>query len=215
MDNVRLSLNVMKLSGSRIISAKNAANKVTCYVAIPVEHFYVPSSDPKPYLLCSMIPCPNAQYGDFMVKPFISGSEWEQMSPEDRQSMPIIGKGTFMRPTVNKAIRQEAVQAEVSDVDPATLTPTPTANEASGSAAQLQMAPSHPVGVQTPPAVPATRFEVIADDGASWWLGSWSDAAAFASEDSTSRRKIVWYENNKRSSQWHWDTAKIDWIQDF
>lgn len=215
MDNIRISLSLMKLSGSRIIAAKNAANKDVTYVAIPVEHFFVPTNDPKPYLMCSMIPCPNAQYGDFMVKPFIAGSDWEQMTPEERQAMPIIGKGTFMRPAVNKAIRQEAEHTAVSDVDPATLTPTPTANGASGSAATLQVAPSHPEGVQTPPAVPATRFEVLADDGASWWLNSWADAAAFASEDSASRRRIVWYENNKRTSQWHWDTAKIDWIQDF
>lgn len=215
MDNIRISLNLMKLSGSRIISAKNAANKDVTYVAIPINHFYVPTNEPKPYLLCSLIPCPNAQYGDFMVKPFIAGSDWEQMTPADRQAMPIIGKGTFMRPAVNKAIRQEAERTAISDVDPTTLTPTESATGTNGSAATLQMAPSHPEGVQNPNDVPATRFEVIADNGDSWWFTSWADAAFFASVDSATRRKIVWYECNKRTSQWHWDTAKINWIQDF
>lgn len=215
MDNIRLSINFMKLSGSRLISAKNAANKQATYLAIPIEHFFVPTNDPKPYLMCSMIPCPNAQYGDFMIKPFVSGTDWDHLSQEQRNAMPIIGKGTFMRPAVNKAIRQEAANVQIEDIDPTSLTPTQAADGAGGSAAPLVSAPSHPEGVSSQPTVPATRFEVLGDDGASWWLGSWNDAAAFASEDNANRRKIVWYENNVRRSQWHWDESKITWLQDF
>lgn len=215
MDNIRISLNLMKLSGSRLISAKNAANKEVTYLAIPVEHFFVPTNEPKPYLLCSMIPCPNAQYGDFMVKPFVSGADWEHMSQEDRSNMPIIGKGTFMRPAVSKAIRSEAEKTQIQDIDPTALTPTEQAAGRDGSAATLQMAPSLPEGEPAIPAVPATRFEVIADNGQSWWLNSWNDAAVFASEDNSTRRKIVYIENGQRRSQWHWDESKITWLQDF
>lgn len=215
MDNIRLSLNPLKLTGSRIITTPNSSNKQQTYVAIPIEHFYVPSNEPKPYMMLSMIPCPNAQYGDFMVKPFVSGTDWEQMSPEDRQNMPIIGKGSFMRPTVNKAIRQEAVKVRVEDVDPTTLTPTDQQSAANGSAAMLQSAPSQGAALPPTPEVPATRFEVLEDGGNTFWLNSWNDAATFASQDSVKRTHIRYIENNIVKSSWRWDESKITWIQNF
>lgn len=215
MDNIRLSLNPLKLTGSRIITAPSASNKPKTYVAIPIEHFYVPADAPKPYLLLSMIPCPNAQYGDFMVKPFISGNDWEQMSQEDRQNVAIIGKGTFMHPAVNKAIRQDAEKVRVEDVDPTTLTPSGQQGASNGSAAMLQSAPSQ--GAALPPSseVPATRFEVIEDGGNIFWLNSWNEAATFASQDNVKRTHIRFIENNIVKSSWRWDEAKITWIQNF
>lgn len=215
MDNIRLSLNPLKLTGSRIITAMTADNKQKTYVAIPIEHFYVPSNEPKPYMMLSMIPCPNAQYGDFMVKPFVSGTDWEQMSPEDRQNMPIIGKGSFMRPTVNKAIRKDAEKTDVQDVDPTTLTPTDQQSTANGSAAMLQSASSQGAALPPTPEVPATRFEVLENGGNTFWLSSWNDAATFASQDNAKRTHIRYIENNIVKSSWRWDESKITWIQNF
>lgn len=215
MDNIRLSLNPLKLTGSRIITAPSSSNKQQTYVAIPIEHFYVPADAPKPYLLLSMIPCPNAQYGDFMVKPFISGNDWEQMSQEDRQNVAIIGKGTFMHPSVNKAIRQDAEKVRVEDVDPTTLTPTDRQSAANGSAAMLQSAPSQGEALPPTPVVPTTRFEVLEIGGNVFWLNSWSEAANFASQDNAKRTHIRYIENNIVKSSWRWDESKITWIQNF
>lgn len=215
MDNIRLSLNPLKLSGTRIVNANNAAGKVQTYVAIPIEHFFVPQNDPKPYLMCSMIPCPNAQYGDFMVKPFVSGTDWEQMSDIQRRDMPIIGKGTFMRQAVPKAIKHDAEQMQVTDITPTQLTPTDLNGAPGGSAAPLNSAPSLPEGQQVQQEVPVTRFDVACSNGQRFWFPSWNDAAIFASQDNANRRLIYYVENGADKSAWRWDEAKITWIQNF
>lgn len=215
MDNIRLSFNFLKLTGTRLISAKDAANKLHTYVAVPIEHFFVPTNEPKPYLMCTMIPCPNAQYGDFMIKPFVSGQDWEQMSQEQRNATPIIGKGTFMRPAINKQIKQQTEQADVTDLDPNQLTPSQQDQQANGSAAPLASAPSLPVGQQTQPSLPPTRFEIIADSGQVFYTETWNQAAEFASTDNSQYHKIVYVFNNVRTSQWRWDESKITWIQDY
>lgn len=213
MDNIRLSLNPLKLTGSRIITAPSASNKQQTYVAIPIEHFYVPADAPKPYLLLSMIPCPNAQYGDFMIKPFISGNDWDQMSVEDRRNVAIVGKGSFMRPAINKAIRQDAENVRVDDVAPTTLTPTVHQGASSGSAAMLSSAPSQAAGLPPTTEAPATRFEVMEVGGNTFWLSSWNDAATFASLDNAKRTLIRYIDNNIVKSSWRWDESKITWIQ--
>lgn len=215
MDNIRLSFNVMKMAGTRLLNCKDNSGKDKIYVSIPIEHFFVPGSDPKPYLLCSMIPCPNAQYGDFMIKPFISGADWEQMSEEDRRNVPVIGKGTFMRPAVNKAVKNNSEKAEVEEVNLANLTPTDKQGTDSGSAATLNSANFPAGGGTTNPSLPLTRFDIFDDNGSISWTDSWSNAAEFASQASATRRKIQFVNDGKVTSQWRWDEARITWIQDF
>lgn len=97
MQNLRVSINVQKIPGTRILRSNNHAGEPTNYVAIPLEHFFIPRDQPAAHLMLSVIPSPKALYGDFIVKPYIDKASYDGLTAEQKKEIPIIGKGTYQK----------------------------------------------------------------------------------------------------------------------
>ena len=117
MQNIRISVNCQKLGGVRIIRSNDHNGEPTNYVAIPLSHFFIPKDSPAAHLMLSLIPSPNALYGDFIVKPYIDQQTYEGLSAEQKKSVPIIGKGSYIKVNNDRNVRQYVEQAEVADVN--------------------------------------------------------------------------------------------------
>lgn len=173
MQNIRVSIDLLKLGGARLVRFPNAANVPTDYVCVPVSVCFVPRDTPRPYLMASLIHCPNAKYGDFMVKPYVSADDYKVLSKEEQFNLPIIGKGTFMQEATNKQLAAAAESINPADISTAqTLTPT----AANGSAASSEVAPPLAMGEQPLPITQQTDFEVYTPEG--WVSGLPSFEAA-------------------------------------
>lgn len=135
MQNIRLSINVQKLSGVRILRSNNHAGDPTNYVAIPLEHFFIPRDQPSAHLMLSLIPSPKALYGDFIVKPYIDHTTYESLTPEQRKSVPIVGKGTYQKQDNQSAMRSQIEATTVEEIQLSQNAQTlPSPSEARSSA---------------------------------------------------------------------------------
>lgn len=117
MNNIRVSINCQKLSGVRIIRSNNHAGEPTNYVAIPMSNFFIPKDAPAAHLMVNLIPSPNALYSDFIVKPYIDPHTFEGMTREQRDEVPIIGKGVFQKQNNERHLAKEAEVEAMQDVD--------------------------------------------------------------------------------------------------
>lgn len=213
MNNIRISLDLLKFSGSRLLKANDANGVPTTYVAVPINHFYVPNQSPRPFLLLSEIAAPNAQYGDYMIKPYMSADEYRRLSDKERGEIPIIGKGTFMQAQPNKQVARQATAVEAVDVAPGSLDPTRATQPSSGSAAQLPSAPSPAEGGQSSAQQIAQEFVIVSEGVQIASADSWLNAVRFAEEELSTRDIIELWRGGKMVNRWRWDTARIDWIQ--
>lgn len=228
MQNIRISLDLTKIEGCRIIRANNSGNTPTEYVAIPVRACYVPADAPRPYLMATMIHCPNAKYGDFMVKPYLSGEDYAQMSAEERAATPIIGKGTFMQAAVSKQIAKAAEDVEVTDIIP-TVSPQysenptcPAAQPAAtagaqrvrnpGLAAPLGSAPSQRAALPNETAAPGTAYFVRVPGGYSEGFQSFSEAAFYAEQDLANRGAIELWDGKVCLKRYHYHNEDFTWV---
>lgn len=117
MQNIRISINCQKLAGVRIIRSNNHAGEPTNYVAIPMSHFFIPKDAPATHLMLNLVPSPNALYGDFMVKPYVDPQTYDGLTAEQRRSIPIIGKGSFIKSNNEKSLSGVIEKSDVTDVD--------------------------------------------------------------------------------------------------
>lgn len=117
MNNIRVSIDLTKVDGARTIRAAAPSGKQEYYVAIPVSSLFLPKDSHSAHLTCTMIPCPNALYGDFMLKKYINGTTYANMSQEERNKVPIIGKGTYIVPKMEKTQAQAYAPAEVESAN--------------------------------------------------------------------------------------------------
>jgi len=117
MNNIRVSIDLTKVDGARTIRAAAPSGKQEYYVAIPVSSLFLPKDSHSAHLTCTMIPCPNALYGDFMLKKYINGTTYANMSQEERNKVPIIGKGTYIVPKLEKSQAQAFAPTEVESVN--------------------------------------------------------------------------------------------------
>lgn len=140
MQNIRLSINVQKLSGVRILRSNNHAGDPTNYVAIPLEHFFIPRDQPSAHLMLSLIPSPKALYGDFIVKPYIDHTTYESLTPEQRKDVPIVGKGTYQKQDNQSAMRTQIEAAEVEEIQLSqNANPLPSPSEARSTPRQRRV----------------------------------------------------------------------------
>lgn len=210
MQNIRLSINLLQVPGTRVIRMNNAANVPTLYVAIPVSELFVPKDKPEPRLMATAIHTPNAQYGDFMLKTYMSPEQYNALSHDERNNLPIIGKGTFMQAAVNKELAKASESVEAVD---ATIDPIPSSEPTNGPAAPLPPAPSPSVARPQTAAAPADVFHVIDNDGRS--LGhypTWNDAAAAAMANFAAVGVQQW-QGVTMMAAWKYDNAKMAWTQ--
>lgn len=208
MQNIRVSIDLLKIGGARLVRFPNAANVPTDYVCIPVSNCFVPRDTPRPYLMTSLIHCPNAKYGDFMVKPYVSSDDYKVLSKEEQFNLPIIGKGTFMQEATNK---QLAAAAE--SINPADISTAPTINPtaANGSAASSQLAPSLAMGEQPLPLSANTDFEVYTPEGWVSGLPTFDDAAHYAAGKEVSYFIIREVSGPDVVRKWRWDNDARAW----
>lgn len=117
MNNIRVSIDLTKVDGARTIRAAAPSGKQEYYVAIPVSSLFLPKDSKSAHLTCTMIPCPNALYGDFMLKKYINGTTYANMSQEERNKVPIIGKGTYIVPKMEKTQAQAYAHVDVESAN--------------------------------------------------------------------------------------------------
>lgn len=209
MQNIRISIDVLKLKDARLCRFPNAANVPTDYVCIPVAQCFVPKDAPKPYLMATMIHCPNAQYGDFMLKPYVSSDDYKALTREEQHGLPIIGKGTFMKEATNKALAAASTVVTVQDINP---TPTVTPQADIGSAAISNVAPSPAGGGPVSEPNVFNDFWVYTVSGWQSGFGSFEDAAQYAQVNVDERFIIAQMIGAREVARWAWDRAGIAWV---
>lgn len=207
MQNIRISLDLMKVTGARLVRMNNAANVPENYVAVPVSACFVPSDTPRPYLMATMIHCPNAKYGDFMIKPYLSAEDYNHLTQEERMAQPTVGKGTFMQAASNKQITKQAEVVEAADVQ---LGGEAEKNE---PAATLGVAPSPAGGGPSVPSVEPTWFFVMQGKQALVQVASWNEAVAFADQDVVNRNVIESWQGNNLRGRWKYHAEDFSWVQ--
>lgn len=122
MANISISLNLSAYDGFKYLSEKTADGKKVFYAAVPVASLFNPSGTNKVYATAVMIPTPNSQFSDFMLKPMLSGRELQSMTQEDFRSIPSIGSAKYMERAVSKDVVKgsskaaEATAEEMAEV---------------------------------------------------------------------------------------------------
>ena len=117
MKPIRLSVCLSKIKGSRLVQFPNEENKKETYVCVPLSRCFVPKDAPSAHLLAMMIETPNSIYSDFVVKEYIPQNEYENLSKEQRNAIPALGRGKLIAERPNKVLisNTESVE-EVTDV---------------------------------------------------------------------------------------------------
>lgn len=208
MQNIRISIDLMKVKSARLVRFPNASGQPTDYVCIPVSECFVPKEQPKPYLMLSLIHCPNAKYGDFMVKPYVSAEDYQVMSKEEQFNLPILGKGSFMSQQPNKQLSAAAEVVAVTDIQ---TIPTPDPTAANGSAAGSSIAPFPAEGGTIPLPQPQTDFEVYTPEGYVDGFPSFEAAQHFTNGKEVSYFIIRERYGNTVINQWRWVTTDLSW----
>ena len=210
MNNIRVSVNLGKIRGSRVLNIKDEQGKSKPYVCIPVDECFVPKESPSPYLMFNLIHCPNSIYNDWMVKPYMSAADYKNLSREEQMAIPSIGSGSFVQPKNGSAL---ARTAEVVDASPTVLQPTKATQPTNGPAAGVGQN-SFPANGGTQAAVPSDNlFVVLSSDGTDSQFRSWNEAEQYAAQDYNNRARIVCWQGEKVVADWLYDPWRLSWIQ--
>lgn len=122
MANISISLNLSAYDGFKYLCEKDPSGKKVYYAAVPVTKLFNPSGTNKVYATAVMIPTPNSEFSDFMLKPMLSGRELQSMSPEDFRAIPTIGSGKYLEKSASKDIvKGSAKAAETSTAEMAEI----------------------------------------------------------------------------------------------
>lgn len=212
MNNIRVSIDLTKVDGARTIRAAAPSGKQEFYVAIPVSSLFLPKDSHSAHLTCTMIPCPNALYGDFMLKKYINGTTYANMSQEERNAVPIIGKGTYIVPKMEKSQAKayaptEVESANLDDVrDNQVQEIDPTAGQIEGSAPSSK-AP-FPAESGTPT---ATELFVIDGTGQWWKCDHFDQASKFAESNEPEKCRIVQMKGDTEIGSYTYDPFYGTW----
>lgn len=160
MANISISINLSAYDGFKYLSEKDANGKKVFYAAVPVTQLFNPSGTKNVYATAVMIPTPNSQYSDFMLKPMLSGRELQSMSAEDFRAIPTIGSGKYMEKSASKDIVKESTKAqEATDAELAEVFGNKTDEpQVMGQAAEPTFSTWDP---RTLPETPATLYYVV------------------------------------------------------
>ena len=204
MNNVRVSIDLTKVEGARTIRATAPSGKQEYYVAIPVKSLFLPKEKKSVYLTCTMIPCPNALYGDFMLKPYINGTQYANMSEEERRAMPIIGKGTFIEQKLDK---ETAKGYEAIDVQSVASMDEIGQGEGIAPVSNAQFPAEG--GNQN-----ASKLYVLDTNGMAYAFDNWNSAATFAEQNPNFYPAIVLYKGDQRQKRYSYDGFTMQWVED-
>lgn len=212
MNNIRVSIDLTKVDGARTIRAAAPNGKQEYYVAIPASSLFLPKDSSSAYLTCTMIPCPNALYGDFMLKKYINGTTYANMSREEREAVPIIGKGTYIVPKMEK---QQAQAFSPTEVESANLDDIRTHQDPTNDQTAVQTVGSAPSSKAPFPAesgMPnATKLYVV-DENEQWWeCQHFAQARQFAESKEPTKCRIVTMKDGIIVEEFKYDEFYRSW----
>lgn len=210
MNNIRISVNLAKLAGVRVINIKNEFGKTEQFVAIPAKALFIPAEKPEPFLMATMIHCPDSKYNDFMLKPYMAAADYKLLTQEQQRSIPVIGSGTFMQQQQPKSFAQ---QAENVEFEQSTLAPTqqtqPTPAPAATQPQNSSLAEGHEMNQPLPP----DEFVVWDIDK---WVGpfdTFDAACSYASLDQINRMTIECWQGSTKRGRWNYKPESFTWLQ--
>ena len=204
MNNIRVSIDLTKVEGARTIKAPAPSGKQEYYVAIPVKSLFLPKEKKSVYLTCTMIPCPNALYGDFMLKPYINGTQYANMSEEERRAMPIIGKGTYIEAKLDKEVAKSYESVDVQSV-----ASMDEIGQGEGIAPVSNAQFPAESGNQN-----ASKLYVVDTNGNYYAFNDWNSAATFAEQNPNFYPAIELYQGDQRQKRYSYDGFSMQWVED-
>ena len=213
MNNIRISIDLTKVDGARLIRAAAPNGKQDYYVAVPVSSLFAPKDSNSVHLTCTMIPCPNALYGDFMLKPYVNGTTYANMSDDERKAIKIIGKGTYIQSKLDKSQAQqyEAATVESVSVEDVRSSMEPTNDQQPHPAEKVATSPKAPFPAESGTGV-VTKLYVKNPEGSYICASSWDDAVKIAAgfgsehctiEEWTDKEQVAWYEYDLFYQSWN------------
>lgn len=214
MNNIRVSIDLTKVDGARTIRAAAPNGKQEYYVAIPASSLFLPKDSKSAHLTCTMIPCPNALYGDFMLKKYINGTTYANMSQEERNAVPIIGKGTYIVPKMEKAQAQAYAPIDVQSADLDDIRDQPAQP---GDPTAIQTEGTAPSSIAPFPAESgkseATKLYVV-DESDQWWeCQHFDQAREFAESKDPIKCRIVQMKGSEVIEQYTYDEFYRQWTK--
>lgn len=214
MNNIRVSIDLTKVDGARTIRAAAPNGKQEYYVAIPVSSLFLPKDSKSAHLTCTMIPCPNALYGDFMLKKYINGTTYANMSQEERNAVPIIGKGTYIVPKIEKSQAQAFAPTEVesANLDDIRAQQEP-AGDPTGNPTVVN-APSSSAPFPAESGKPEAEKVFLIDGNGQWWeCQSFSDASAYGEAHDPENCTIEVRRGDEVTARYKYDLFYQQWAR--
>lgn len=214
MNNIRVSIDLTKVDGARTIRAAAPSGKQEYYVAIPVSSLFLPKDSHSAHLTCTMIPCPNALYGDFMLKKYINGTTYANMSQEERNAVPIIGKGTYIVPKIEKSQAQAFAPTEVesANLDDIREQQEP-AGDPTGNQAMVN-APSSSAPFPAESGKPEAEKVFLIDGDGQWWeCQSYPDATAYGEAHDPENCTIEVRRGDEVTARYKYDLFYQQWVR--
>lgn len=214
MNNIRVSIDLTKVDGARTIRAAAPNGKQEYYVAIPVSSLFLPKDSKSAHLTCTMIPCPNALYGDFMLKKYINGTTYANMSQEERNAVPIIGKGTYIVPKIDKSQAQAFAPTEVesANLDDIRAQQEP-AGDPTGNPTVVN-APSSSAPFPAESGKPEAEKVFLIDGNGQWWeCQSYPDATAYGEAHDPENCTIEVRRGDEVTARYKYDLFYQQWVR--
>ena len=214
MNNIRVSIDLTKVDGARTIRAAAPSGKQEYYVAIPVSSLFLPKDSKSAHLTCTMIPCPNALYGDFMLKKYINGTTYANMSQEERNAVPIIGKGTYIVPKIEKSQAQAFAPTEVesANLDDIRAQQEP-AGDPTGNPTVVN-APSSSAPFPAESGKPEAEKVFLIDGNGQWWeCQSYPDATAYGEAHDPENCTIEVRRGDEVTARYKYDLFYQQWVR--
>lgn len=214
MNNIRVSIDLTKVDGARTIRAAAPNGKQEYYVAIPVSSLFLPKDSKSAHLTCTMIPCPNALYGDFMLKKYINGTTYANMSQEERNAVPIIGKGTYIVPKIEKSQAQAFAPTEVesANLDDIRAQQEP-AGDPTGNPTVVN-APSSSAPFPAESGKPEAEKVFLIDGNGQWWeCQSYPDATAYGEAHDPENCTIEVRRGDEVTARYKYDLFYQQWVR--
>lgn len=176
MANISISLHLNAYKGFKFLVEKDQAGNKVYYAAVPVKELFNPSGTTNIYATSVMIPTPNSQYSDFMLKPMLSAKELQSMTKEQFQALPVLGTGKYLEKQVSRDLMKEAAKSatvDENDLDEVFGMPAPSQQANAAPAPSFQPQSFQPTPLDTP-----NTIYYICDNGVTLAQArTWNDAA--------------------------------------
>lgn len=201
MANISISLHLNAYKGFKFLVEKDQAGNKVYYAAIPVKELFNPSGTTNIYATSVMIPTPNSQYSDFMLKPMLSAKELQTMTKEQFQALPVLGTGKYLEKQVSRDLMKEAAKSatvDENDLDEVFGMPAPPQQANAAPAPTFQPQPFQPTPLDTP-----NTIYYICDNGVNLAQArTWNDAAQIFKSMPSPTTVLYKFEGNEQMAMY-------------